>query len=132
LSCSQVACFLSEVGGRWWLSWLNTAQSRVAQCWHILSNILSSSTVSSRAVAFPLLLSITSLNLLLLVHLFHIHRSLAYKYPLASCYKSAKSWCRTCSLAAMNMIVYKVEQPPGVSQKSCIACSGWNKSCDRD
>jgi hypothetical protein len=120
LSCSQVACFLSEVGGRWWLSWLNAA------------HILSSSTVSSRVVAFLLLLSITSLNLLLLVHLFHVHRSLAYKYPLASCCKSAKSWCRTYSLAAMNMIVYKVEQPTDVSQKSCVACSGWNKSCDRD
>jgi hypothetical protein len=30
LSCSLVACFLSEVCGRWWLSWLNVAQSQVA------------------------------------------------------------------------------------------------------
>jgi hypothetical protein len=51
------------------------AQSRVALCCHIPLDILSSSTVSSRAVAFPLLLSITSLNLLSLVHLFYIHRS---------------------------------------------------------
>jgi hypothetical protein len=28
LSCSQVACFLLEVGGRWWLS-VNVVQSRV-------------------------------------------------------------------------------------------------------
>jgi hypothetical protein len=51
------------------------AQSRVALCWHIPLDILSSSTVSSRAIAFPLLLSITSLNLLSLVHLFYVHRS---------------------------------------------------------
>jgi hypothetical protein len=81
LSCSQVAYFLSEVGGRWWLSWLNVVQSWVAQYWHILSGILSSSTMSSRAVTFPLLLFVTSLNLLLLVHLLYVHRSLAYKYP---------------------------------------------------
>jgi hypothetical protein len=31
---------------------LNAAQSQVAQCWHILSDILSSSTVSSCAVVF--------------------------------------------------------------------------------
>jgi hypothetical protein len=132
LSCSHVACFLSEVGGRWWLSWLNVAQPRVAQFWHILSDILSSSTVSSRTAAFSLLLFVTSLNLLSLVHLFHVYRSLAYKYPLASWCKSAKSWYRTCSLVAMNMTVCEVEQPPGVSRKSCIACSGWTKSCDRD
>jgi hypothetical protein len=29
--------------------------------------------------------------------------------PLVSCCKSAKSWCRTCSLAAVNMIVCEVE-----------------------
>jgi hypothetical protein len=35
---------------------VNAAQSRVVQCWHILPDILSSSTVSSREVVFPLLL----------------------------------------------------------------------------
>jgi hypothetical protein len=44
LSCSQIACFLSEVGGRWWLS-INAAQSRVVQCWHIVLDIPFSSTV---------------------------------------------------------------------------------------
>jgi hypothetical protein len=52
--------------------------------------------------------------------------------PLASCCKSAKSWCRTCSPTTMNMIVCEVEQPPDMSQKFCIACSGWKKSCDRN
>jgi hypothetical protein len=32
---------------------------------------------------------------------------------LASCCKLAKSWCETCSLAAVNMIVCEVEQLPG-------------------
>jgi hypothetical protein len=49
------------------------AQSRVALCWHIPLDILSSSNVSSREVAFPLLLFVTFLNLLLLVRLFHVH-----------------------------------------------------------
>jgi hypothetical protein len=37
---------------------------------------------------------------------------LAYKYPLASCCKLAKSWCRACSLVVMNMIVCEVGQSP--------------------
>jgi hypothetical protein len=41
---------------------VNVAQSQVVQCWHILPDIPSSSTVSSRVVVFPLLLSVTSLN----------------------------------------------------------------------
>jgi hypothetical protein len=61
LSCSQVAYFLLEIGGRWWLS-INDVQSRVVQCWHILLDIPSSSTVSSHVIVFPLLLSVTSLN----------------------------------------------------------------------
>ena len=34
LSCSQVACFLQ-------LNWLNGTQLLVAQCWHIILDILS-------------------------------------------------------------------------------------------
>jgi hypothetical protein len=54
---------------------LMLVQSWVALCWYIPLDILFSSTVSSRAVYFPLLLSIISLNLLSLVHLFYVHRS---------------------------------------------------------
>jgi hypothetical protein len=99
LSCSQVACFLPEVGGRWWLSWLNAARSRVAQCWHILLDILCSSIVSSRMVAFPLLLSVTYLNPFS-SRICWCTRSM-YATPraintlLASCCKSVKSWCRS-------------------------------------
>jgi hypothetical protein len=35
----------------------------------------------------------------------------AINTPLASCYKSAKSWCRACSLMVINMIVCEVGQP---------------------
>jgi hypothetical protein len=61
LSYSQVT-FLWVVVGNWPLGWLNTAQSRVAQCWHIPLDILSLNIVSSYVVAFPLLLYVTSLN----------------------------------------------------------------------
>jgi hypothetical protein len=47
---------------------------------------------------------------------------LAYKCPLASCCKSAKSWCRACSLVVMNMTLCEVEEPPDTNCESCSIC----------
>jgi hypothetical protein len=68
--------------------------------------------VSSRAVAFRLLLSITSLNILSLVHLFHVHRSLAYKYPLGELLQIVEVLVYILKLVVMNMMICEVEQPP--------------------
>jgi hypothetical protein len=87
-------------------------------------------------LVFPLLLSVTSLNPFLGLICCCTRSMYAAPWPmnipLVSYYKSVKSWCRSWSLAVLNMIVCEVEQPSGESCKSCISYSGWKKSCNRD
>jgi hypothetical protein len=68
----------------------------------------------------------------LLVGLVYVHHSLVYKYPPGELLQTHEVLALSLKSLAMDILVCEVEQPPGISRKSCKAYSEWKKSCDKD